>query len=60
MRGLLLSLLIRQLIIVIIVCNKYYLDVVLRELESTCTYKEACSNSDSVVDRHVDYMMRNG
>ena len=45
---------------VIIVCKKYYLDAVLRELESTSTYKEVCSNSDSVVDRHVDYMMRNG
>ena len=45
---------------VIVVCKKYYLDVVIRELNSTSTYKKVHSDSANVVCRHVDYLMRNG
>ena len=45
---------------VIVVCKKYYLDVVIKELNSTSTYREVCSNCTSVVSRHLDYMMMNG
>ena len=44
---------------VIVVCKKYYLDMVMRELNSTSTYKEVCGDDVSVISRHVDYMMRN-
>ena len=43
----------------IVVCKKYYLDVVIKELNSTSTYKEVCSDHVSVISRHVDYMMMN-
>ena len=44
---------------VIVVCKKYYLDVVLKELESTNTYQEVHSDCISVVSRHLKYMVQN-
>ena len=44
---------------VIVVCKKYYLDVVLKELESTNTYQEVHSDCSSVVSRHLKYMVQN-
>ena len=44
---------------VILVCKKYYLDVVLKELESTNTYQEVHSDCSSVVSRHLKYMVQN-
>ena len=44
---------------VIVVCKRYYLDVVLKELESTNTYQEVHSNCSSVVSRHLKYMVQN-
>ena len=41
------------------VCKKYYLDVVLKELESTNTYQEVHSDCSSVVSRHLKYMVQN-
>ena len=43
---------------VIVVCKKYYLDVVLKELESTNTYQEVHSDCSSVVSRHLKYMVQ--
>ena len=44
---------------VIVVCKKYYLDVVLKDLESTNTYQEVHSDCSSVVSRHLKYMVQN-
>ena len=44
---------------VIVVCKKYYLDVVINELSSTSTYTEVHVDCMDVVCRHVEYMMRN-
>ena len=44
---------------VIVVCKKYYLDVMLKELESTNTYQEVHSDCSSVVSRHLKYMVQN-
>ena len=41
---------------VIIVCKKYYLDVVIRELSSTSTYQEVRRSCDDIVLRHIMYM----
>ena len=41
---------------VIVVCKKYYLDVVIMELGSTSTYKKVNSDCMSVINRHLDYM----
>ena len=41
---------------VIVVCKKYYLDVVLKELESTNTYQEVHSDCSSVVSMHLKYV----
>ena len=43
---------------VIVVCKKYYLDVVIMELGSTNTYKKV--NSDCTINRHLDYMLKSG
>ena len=45
---------------VIVVYKKYYLDVVIKELNSTSTYREVCSDCTSVGFRHLDYMVMNG
>ena len=45
---------------VIIVCKKYYLDVVIRELSSTSTYQEVRRSCDDIVLRHIKYMEHNG
>ena len=44
---------------VIVVCKKYYLDVMLKELESTNTYQEVHSDCSNVVSRHLKYMVQN-
>ena len=41
------------------VCKKYYLDVVIKELQSSSTYQEANKFSDEVVMRHLEYMANN-
>ena len=45
---------------VIIVCKKYYLDVVIRELSSTSTYQEVRRSCDDIVLRHIKCMEQNG
>ena len=45
---------------VIVVCKKYYLDVVIKELNSTKTYVKVNNESVNVVSRHLDYMVKNG
>ena len=45
---------------VIVVCKKYYLDVVIKELNSTKTYVRVNNDSVNVVSRHLDYMVKNG
>ena len=45
---------------VIVVCKTYYLDMVIRELSYTSTYKEVHSGCMEVISRNVGYMMRNG
>ena len=44
---------------VIVVCKKYYLDVVIKELSLNNTYKEVHSDCVNIISRHLDYMMRN-
>ena len=45
---------------VIVVCKKYYLDVVTKELNSTKTYVKVNNDIVNVVSRHLDYMVKNG
>ena len=45
---------------VIVVCKKYYLDVVIKELSLNNTYKEVHNNNVNVISRHFDYMAKNG
>ena len=40
---------------VIVVCKKYYLDVVIKELSLNNTYKEVHSNNVNIISRHLDY-----
>ena len=40
---------------VIVVCKMYYLDVVIKEVNSTKTYVEVNNDSVNVVSRHLDY-----
>ena len=42
---------------VIVVCKKYYLDVVIKELSLNNTYKEVHSNNVNIISRHLDYIM---
>ena len=44
---------------IIVVCKKYYLDVVLKELESTNTNQKVHSDCSNVVSRHLKYMVQN-
>ena len=44
----------------IIVCKKYYVDVVIRELSSTSTYQEVERSCDDIVLRHIKYMEQKG
>ena len=44
---------------VIMVCKKYYLDVVIKELNLNNTYKEVHNNSVNIISRHLDYMVKN-
>ena len=43
---------------VIVVCKKYYLDVIVNELKSTSTYREVNDECENVVSRHLHYMMK--
>ena len=43
---------------VIVVCKKYYLEVVIKELSSTSTYRKV--DCIDVVSRHLKYMRSNG
>ena len=43
---------------VIVVCKKYYLDVVIKELNSTDTYVRVNNDSVNVVSRHLEYMVK--
>ena len=44
---------------VIVVCKKYYLDVVIKELSLNNTYKEVHNNNMNIISRHLDYMVKN-
>ena len=44
---------------VIVVYKKYYLDVVMNELQSSSTNQEANKFSDEVAMRHLEYMAKN-
>ena len=44
---------------VIVVCKKYYLDVVINALNLNNTYKEVHNNSMNIISRHLDYMVKN-
>ena len=39
----------------LVVCKKYYLDVIVNELESTSTYREVNDECENVVSRHLHY-----
>ena len=45
---------------VIVVCKKYYLDVVIKELSFNNTYKEVLNNNVNVISRHLEYRAKNG
>ena len=45
---------------VIVVCKKYYLDIVMNELESTNTYVRNIRNCEQVVAEHLQFMVTNG
>ena len=40
---------------VIVVCKKYYLDVVIKELSLNNTYKEMQNKNVNIISRHLDY-----
>ena len=44
---------------VIVICKKYYQDVVIKELSLNNTYKEVHSDCVNIISRHLDYMVRN-
>ena len=44
---------------VIVVCKKYYLEVVLKEIDATVTYECVMEDSGGIVDRHVRDFFRN-
>ena len=46
--------------IMIVVCKKYYLDVVIKELSFNNTYKEMLNNNVNVISRHLEYRAKNG
>ena len=41
---------------IIVVCKKYYLDVVIKELNLNNTYKEVHNKGVNIISRHLDYM----
>ena len=43
----------------IVVCKKYYLDVIVNELKSSSTYREVNDECENVPSRHLHYMMKN-
>jgi hypothetical protein len=40
---------------VIVVCKKYYLQVVIKEIETTAAYENVTVESQSIVDEHIKY-----
>ena len=40
---------------VFVVCRKYYLQVVLKEIGTTATYESTQEESQSIVDEHIKY-----
>ena len=40
---------------VIVVCRKYYLEVVLKEIDSTATYERVEEDSEGIVNRHIRF-----
>ena len=44
---------------IIVVCKKYYLEIIMKELSQTSTYEEENDDSASLVSRHLEYMMNN-
>ena len=45
---------------VIVVCTKYYLDVVIKKLGLNSTYKEVYNNNVNIISRLLDYKVKNG
>ena len=41
---------------VIVVCKKCYLEVVLKEIDSTATYESVMEDCQSIVDRHTTFL----
>ena len=41
---------------VIIVCKKYYLEVVLKEIDTTITYEHVMEECQGIVDRHIKFL----
>ena len=42
-----------------VLCKKYYIDVVIKELNLNNTYKEVHNNNVNIIPRHLDYMLKN-
>ena len=40
---------------VIVVCRKYYLEVVLKEIDSTATYERVDEDSEGIINRHIRF-----
>ena len=43
----------------IVVCKKYYLDIVLRKISATTTYKGAATDWDKLADEHLKFITAN-
>ena len=41
---------------VIVVCRKYYLEVVLKEIDSTATYERVEEDSEGIINRHIRFL----
>jgi len=44
---------------VIVVCKKYYWEVVLKEIDLTATYESVMQDCQSIVDRHTTFFLQN-
>ena len=43
---------------VIVVCKKYYLEVVMREIETTATYEKVMDDATNIINQHCKYFSR--
>ena len=43
---------------VIVVCKKYYLEVILKEIGTTATYEEVMENCQDIINRHISFLTR--